>query len=111
MSQAIRISVEFWRCLRNGNGLVLFLMVSGHEFGRAYKIEADLHLKGTPLGIMLQARTKLDDSPATVEVDVDTTGLEPGTYDVAVTFDGEVVGTFPCEVDEPSAVPVLRSQT
>jgi hypothetical protein len=105
MGEDIRIVIEYWRCLREGDGMVLFLMVSGHEPERAYKIEADLHLMGTPLGIVLQTRAKLQESPATLEVKVDTADLEPGTYDVLIAFDGEVIGTFPCEV-EASAAPV-----
>lgn len=96
----MQIIVEYWRCLGGGDGLVLYLFVTGHEPERDYTVEADLHLKGTALGIVLTTRSLLHETPASIEVEIDTEGLEPGTYDVAITFDGAPVGTFPCEVGE-----------
>jgi hypothetical protein len=98
-----KIMVDFWRCLRGGNGLILFLLVSGHE-GSSHVVEADLQLKGTPVGVSLKTTTKLLESPATIEIEIDTTGLEPGEYDVVLSFDGEKVGTFPCEVRNSETV-------
>jgi hypothetical protein len=95
------IRVEYWRCLREHDGLVLFLLVEGHEH-RPYVIEAQLVRDGDDVEAELTARGLLHESPAHVEVLIKTDGLAPGAYDVRVSFDGAHVGTFPCEVGQPA---------
>jgi hypothetical protein len=94
------VMVEYWRCVRGGNGLVLYVYVTGHERGHPYKVEANVHLKRTLLDVVLLAKSRLSESPALVEVDIPTEGFAPGQYDIEVWFDGESIGKFPCEVGE-----------
>lgn len=96
------ITVEYWRCLRDAEGLVLFLLVEGHEQDREYMIEAALHHKDSPVDVVLTTHNRLAESPAHVEVVIKTDGLPAGEYEVSVAFDNVDLGRFPCEVGEPT---------